>query len=307
MDFSTIGSVSSYMKNMELETKFKKKKAEGNLGPQSRKMTELEIKNEQFKAEYKRRQEESDGEDDKTLAAINNKIASDEKLTPEEMRYLKDKNPTLYQKVKNIEDEKKQYEKDLKNCKTKDEVERLKMNKVNSALSTIRSAENDPNLPESAKLAVAQGELRRMNGLNKISFKFVESGEYEKLPTDEEVLEVEKKLKEAETDEEEKIISASENDKFKDAEITDDMNDADNTDTTVKTETADNMKQVSSNAEKSGTARDKSESIRKSEPTKTEIELSPEAQKIKRSKAKKAYDEVKSNYSYVSENIISEK
>ncbi|MBR3025615.1 MAG: hypothetical protein IKH71_14325 [Oscillospiraceae bacterium] len=305
MDFSTIGSVSSYMKSIELETKFKKKKAEGDLGPQSRKMTELEIKNEQFKAEYKRMQEE--GDEDKTLATINSKIASDEKLTPEEMRYLKDKNPTLYQKIKNIEDEKKQYEKDLKNCKTKDEVERLKMNKVNSALSTIRSAENDPNLPESAKLAVAQGELRRMNGLNKISFKFVESGEYEKLPKDEEVLEVEKKLKEAETDEEEKIISASENDKFKDVEITDDMNDADNTDTTVKTETADNMKQVSSNAEKSGTVRDKSESIRKSEPTKTEIELSPEAQKIKRSKVKKAYDEVKNNYYPVSENIFREK
>ena len=181
------------------------------------------------------------------------------------------------------------------------------MNKVNSALSTIRSAENDPNLPESAKLAVAQGELRRMNGLNKISFKFVESGEYEKLQMEEEVLEVEKKLKEAETDEEEKIISASENEKFKDAEITDDMNDADNTDTTVKTETSDNMKQVSSNAEKSGTATDKSESSRKPEPTKIEIELSPEAQKIKRSKVKKAYDEVKNNYYPVSENIFREK
>ena len=67
------------------------------------------------------------------------------------------------------------------------------------------------------------------------------------------------------------------------------------------------MKQVSSNAEKSGTVRDKSESIRKSEPTKTEIELSPEAQKIKRSKVKKAYDEVKNNYYPVSENIFGEK
>ena len=47
MDFSTIGSVTSYMKSMELETKFKKKKAEGDLGSQSRKKTELEIKNEQ--------------------------------------------------------------------------------------------------------------------------------------------------------------------------------------------------------------------------------------------------------------------
>ena len=302
MDFSTIGSVSSYMKSMELETKFRKKKAEGDLGPQSRKMTELEIKNEQFKAEYKRLQEE--GDEDKTLTTINSKIASDEKLTPEEMRYLKDKNPTLYQKIKNIEDEKKQYEKDLKNCKTKDEVERLKMNKVNSALSTIRSAENDPNLPESAKLAVAQGELRRMNGLNKISFKFVESGEYEKLPTDEEVLEVEKKLKEAETDEEEKIISASENEKPESMEITGNTNTQkteDDPENTGDMKVSDNTENVLSASEAdtgiSETASDRSGSVHNDKPSKTEIESTPEAQKIKRSKAKKAYDEVKENFS----------
>ena len=292
MDFSTIGSVSSYMKSIELETKFKKKKAEGDLGPQSRKMTELEIKNEQFKAEYKRRQEESDGEDDKTLAAINNKIASDEKLTPEEMRYLKDKNPTLYQKVKNIEDEKKQYEKDLKNCKTKEEVERLKMNKVGSALSAIRSAESDPDLPESAKLAVAQGELRRMNGLNKISLKFVESGEYEKLPAEEEVREVEKELEEAELAEEQKVIGASE--KQEDREVTDNSAADDNV------TNADSLKQFSvtseADTEKSEAAGEKPVIIRDDRPSKTEIELTPEAQKIKRSKVKKAYDEVKNNF-----------
>ncbi len=292
MDFSTIGSVSSYMKSMELETKFRKKKAEGDLGPQSRKMTELEIKNEQFKAEYKRRQEEGEDDEDKTLAAINSKIAVDEKLTPKEMQYLKDKNPTLYQKVKNIEDEKKQYEKDLKNCKTKDEVERLKMNKVNSALSTIRSAENDPNLPESAKLAVAQGELRRMNVLNKISLKFVESGEYEKLPTEEEVRKVEKELEEAELAEEQKVIGASE--KPEDRKVTDNSAADDNV------TNADSLKQFSvtseADTEKSEAAGEKPVIIRDDRPSKTEIELTPEAQKIKRSKVKKAYDEVKNNY-----------
>lgn len=272
MDFSTIGSVTSYMKSMELETKFKKKKAEGDLGSQSRKKTELEIKNEQFKAEYMRRQEENE-DDDKMLTDINNKIAVDQELTPEEMRYLQNKNPSLYQKVKNIENEKKQYEKDLKNCKTKEEVERLKMNKVSSALSAIKSAESDPNLPESAKLAVAQGELRRMNALNKISAKFVESGEYEKLPAEQEVRDVEKQLKEAEQAEEEKVFDASETENGEKAcDIS---------------ETESENKELTENVP---------ENTREDKPTKTEIELSPEAQKIKRSKAKKAYDEVKEKY-----------
>lgn len=282
MDFSTIGSVTSYMKSMELETKFKKKKAEGDLGSQSRKKTELEIKNEQFKAEYMRRQEENE-DDDKMLTDINNKIAVDQELTPEELRYLQNKNPSLYQKVKNIENEKKQYEKDLKNCKTKEEVERLKMNKVSSALSAIKSAESDPNLPESAKLAVAQGELRRMNALNKILAKFVERGEYDKLPAEQEVLEVEKQLKEAERAEEEKVFDVSETENTEKAGDT--------------SETESENKEFTENA---------SENISEDKPTKAEIELSPEAQKIKRSKAKKAYDEVKEKYIPQQINVFSE-
>lgn len=282
MDFSTIGSVTSYMKSMELETKFKKKKAEGDLGSQSRKKTELEIKNEQFKAEYMRRQEENE-DDDKMLMDINNKIAVDQELTPEELRYLQNKNPSLYQKVKNIENEKKQYEKDLKNCKSKEEVERLKMNKVSSALSAIKSAESDPNLPESAKLAVAQGELRRMNALNKILAKFVERGEYDKLPAEQEVLEVEKQLKEAEQAEEEKVFDVSETENAEKAGDT--------------SETESENKEFTENA---------SENISEDKPTKAEIELSPEAQKIKRSKAKKAYDEVKEKYIPQQINVFSE-
>ena len=282
MDFSTIGSVTSYMKSMELETKFKKKKAEGDLGSQSRKKTELEIKNEQFKAEYMHRQDENE-DDDKMLTDINNKIAVDQELTPEELRYLQNKNPSLYQKVKNIENEKKQYEKDLKNCKTKEEVERLKMNKVSSALSAIKSAESDPNLPESAKLAVAQGELRRMNALNKILAKFVERGEYDKLPAEQEVLEVEKQLKEAERAEEEKVFDVSETENTEKAGDT--------------SETESENKEFTENAP---------ENISEDKPTKAEIELSPEAQKIKRSKAKKAYDEVKEKYIPQQINVFSE-
>ena len=282
MDFSTIGSVTSYMKSMELETKFKKKKAEGDLGSQSRKKTELEIKNEQFKAEYMHRQEENE-DDDKMLTDINNKIAVDQELTPEELRYLQNKNPSLYQKVKNIENEKKQYEKDLKNCKTKEEVERLKMNKVSSALSAIKSAESDPNLPESAKLAVAQGELRRMNALNKILAKFVERGEYDKLPAEQEVLEVEKQLKEAEQAEEEKVFDVAETENAEKAGDT--------------SETESENKEFTENAP---------ENISEDKPTKAEIELSPEAQKIKRSKAKKAYDEVKEKYIPQQINVFSE-
>jgi len=272
MDFSTIGSVSSYMKGMELETKFKEKKAKGDLGPQSKKKTELEIKNEQFKAEYMR-MKEKDGDEDTRLKEINNKVAADAELTSEELEYLREKDPMQYQKIKSIMDEKKSYEKRLKNCKTKEECERLKIEKANQSLSVIRSVQNDPHIPDSEKLKIAQGEMRRMNALNKVSAKFVKSGEYSKLPTEKEVLEVEKQLKEAEEAEEEKLLDTSETEKTDNASEADDK-----TGSEVKTDDISD---------------EKPEITEDDKPTKAEIESSPEAQKIKHSKAKKAYDEAK--------------
>ena len=46
MDLNKIGSLSNYMSNLKLETKWNQKKKSGDLGSQSKK-SELEIRNEQ--------------------------------------------------------------------------------------------------------------------------------------------------------------------------------------------------------------------------------------------------------------------
>lgn len=275
MDFSTIGSVSNYINNMKLENKWKQRNAEGDFKSKANK-TALEMKNDSFKEYYKRTAQEH--EDDKLKETIDSKIAVDAELTKEEMDYLAKTNPTLYNKIKAIEKEKKSYEKELKSCKTKQEVDRLKMTKANQSLCVIKAAENDPNIPKPAKLAIAAGEMRRMNALNKISAKFYKSGEYEKLPTEEEVCEVTKELKEAEQAEKEKIYE--------------------NTDSAAASENDDNklVKESGRDAEDEKLKDIKTDVLNDEKKDKLDVELSPEAQKIKRSKAKKAYNDTKENF-----------
>lgn len=276
MDLSKIGLLSGYMKNMSLETKWKQKKSSGDFQSESKK-TELQRKNEQFKAQYYKQQK--DNPEDETLKSINNKISAGVDLTADEMKYLQTKNPMLYQKLKNDKQEEKAFEKKLKNCKTKDEVESLKLSSVNKAMSAMSAVKNNPNISDGVKLAVAESEMRKLRKLNEIAAKFVKSGDYAKLPTDEEVQKAQKDIAEARKAQTEEILT-SENtaeDKKSDEIITEEKfevgADISNTEISQNTEN-----------EKS---------------TVTEAESSPEAMKIKRSKAKKAYLEAENNFNSV--------
>ena len=68
------------------------------------------------------------------------------------MAYLEEHDPQLYKKAKEIEMERQAYEQELKRCKTKEDVQRLKMSHAASALSTVNEVKNNPNIPGGKKL-----------------------------------------------------------------------------------------------------------------------------------------------------------
>lgn len=270
MDFLMINSVNSYVKGIDMKNRWQQKKEKADFS-EDYTLNERQRKNEMFKKSYME-QRENDNED-KTLSAINNKIAVGSKLTPDEMKYLQVKNPTLYQKLKDLEKEKKQYEEDLKKCRTKEDVDKLKMSKISSSLSAINSVKNNPNIPESKKLEIAAQEQRRLNELGEIEAKFIKSGEYAKLPTEEEKAKAEKDMREAEENLRE--VSADKTTEEK---------------TASKSETEPEDKKdipENQNAEEIATGTDKTDHEEKL--TVTEAELTPEAKKVKRAKAKAAY------------------
>lgn len=272
MDFLMINSVNSYVKGLDMKGRWRQKKEKADFS-EDYTLNERQRKNEMFKKSYMEQRENDDS--DKTLSAINNKIAVGSKLTPDEMKYLQVKNPTLYQKLKDIEKEKKQYEEDLKKCKTKEDVDRLKMSKISSSLSAINSVKNNPNIPESKKLEIAAQEQRRLNELGKIEAKFIKSGEYAKLPTEEEKAKAEKDMREAE----ENLRDVTEDRKTEEKTVS-------------KSETDSQYeykKDIPENPDVEEAAADTEKADCEEKLTVTEAELTPEAKKVKRARAKAAY------------------
>lgn len=267
--FGLMTSLNHIRKNAKLESKWEQRKQQGY---STDGLTERQKDNVAFIKSYKEQQEKHP--EDKEMQRITNKIYAGGDLTEQEMQYLQKKNPVLYQKMRAMEAEAKQYEEDLKRCKTKDEAQRIKMNKINSSVASIRSVESNPNISDADKLAFAQAEQAKMREIEKITVKFIESGEYAALPTDSEKFQTEKELEEAKREE---------------------MQKTEDVQGTEEVQGTESRKQETGEVQETGSSKQKKEirnqefEIGDNKRTETEIELSDEFRKIKNSKVKKAY------------------
>ncbi len=273
--FSLMTSLNNIRRNGDLERKWEKRKQEGF---STDGLTERQKDNVNFINAYKEQQAKNP--EDKELQKITNKIYAGSKLTEQEMQYLQKKNPVLYQKMRAMEAEAKQYEEDLKRCKTKDEAQRIKMNKINASVASIRSVESNPNISDADKLAFAQAEQAKMREIEKITVKFIESGAYAALPTDAEKFQTEKELEEAKLRDQGSEIRDQETGEVK---------------TATTEEIAEAVKTLVGKSQKPEFK------IGDNKRTETEIELSQEFRKIKNSKARKAYVKAVLDYNIATE------
>lgn len=261
-------SLNNIRRNGDLERKWEKRKQEGF---STEGLTERQKDNVTFMQTYKEQQENNP--EDKELQRITNKIYAGGDLTEKEMQYLQKKNPVLYQKMRAVEAEAKQYEEDLKRCKTKDEAQRIKMNKINSSVASIRSVESNPNISDADKLAFAQAEQAKLREIEKITTKFIESGAYAALPTDAEKFQTEKELEEAKREELQGTEIRNQDE--------DDVQEAGDR----KQETEFRKQEVGNRKQEIKVESELADSKR----TVEELENSQEYKKIKNSKVKKAY------------------
>ena len=252
MNFLTVQSLNTYTKNMEMQMKWQRKKETGDFTADG--STKLDAVSRQAE---EIRKANADGSN-KMSNQIDMKLNSGQKLTAEEMEYLQKHDPQKYQKVKQIEAEQENYEKELKRCKTKDEVQRVKMAHTAASFSAVNSIMNNPVIPENKKFELIMQEHRKNMAIEETTRAFVESGKYAKLPTEEERLKAEKDLKEAE-----------------EAELHPEE----------KPEGEEPVKAEESEAAK----REAKATINEREMTRAQAETSPEAMKVKRAKAQAAY------------------
>lgn len=280
LNFLSFQSLNTYTKNMEMQLKWQKKKNTNDFKSDgSTKLDPTARQAEQI------RKANADGTT-KMAGQIDMKLKSGQKLTAEEMEYLQKHDPQQYQKVKQIEAERENYEKELKKCKTKDEVRRVRMAHTAASLSAVNSIMNDPAIPEEKKFELVMHEHYKNQAIEASTVEFVESGKYAKLPTDEEKLKAEKDLQEAKEEE----LRPEESEEGENADKTERTEDKEQTDDQSAQQVIDKGAETIRSMEAEAAKRKAMEAIREEQAmTRSEAESTPEAMKVKRARAAAAY------------------
>lgn len=202
MDFRSISSVQSYVKTLDSKYQAEKQQEEGPavstdpVKKQSKLDEWIKQRQDEMKSaiETMKRMEEST---DHKLAGIQSKVYSGTSLSRAEKEYLKTKNPVLYARLEAADLEKKVYERELKRCRTKEEVQRLKLSHTASSLSAVNAGQHSAGTSSEQKMALAQGELYKLKGMQDATNRFVRSGAYHSLPTEREKAIAEKRVEQA--------------------------------------------------------------------------------------------------------------
>lgn len=176
------GTVKNAVQLQMLNNKWQQKKESGKLSKEERNARDNWTQEDYLIQDIKEQAEQTRKVEHDTK--IDNKIMAGGTLTPDEEKYLEQNNPEALKKYKEIKAEKKAYEDKLRRCRTKDEVERVKLNTMGEYASSLKKVVNDPLIPKSEKLAKAREMLAKTNNVQDVHISFVNSAQYEELPTE---------------------------------------------------------------------------------------------------------------------------
>ena len=169
------GTVSDTVKRIENTNQWLQKKEEAaqknqeQLDPETRQLL-------QYQEDMQKLRESSQ------MAQVDTKVKSGEELTPEEKKYLQEKNPDAYRQYTEVQNAKKSYERQLRQCETKEDVEKLKTIKMGTFLAEAKSIASNSNIPKGQKLGLLGKIQAKVNGIQKVHIKFTNTPAYQSLP-----------------------------------------------------------------------------------------------------------------------------
>ncbi len=175
------GTIRNAVKLAELDNKWQQRKK--NAGKDPAQAADPQIR--QFQEDLQRMRKNNQ------MASISAKLKAGAGLTPEEIKYLQKNSPELYREYLEVRNEKEAYERQLKACKTKEEAERLKINKMGSFMAEAKGIMSNASIPEDKKLELMEKLQKKVMGVQTAHMDFVKSTEYQELPEEEELLEKE--------------------------------------------------------------------------------------------------------------------
>lgn len=189
--FTMAGTIKRSVRMAALDQKWQQKK--NSFGQDKKKLTEMTAEERQLQdfreqAEQMRKSQKH--------ANIDAKLAAGEELTPEEIEYLRQNNPQALKDYEDTQRERENYKRALRNCRTKEEVERLKYTKMGQFMAETKKISSNACIPKGKKVALLKRILQQATAVEDEHKEFLKTSRYASLPTEEEAREAEKAEKE---------------------------------------------------------------------------------------------------------------
>ena len=144
-------------------------------------MTQDEILLDSFERQAQTERERS------ATSELYTKLKTGGTLTEEEIAYLKEHDPEALAEYEKAQTEKKAYENALKNCRTKEDVQRLKLNRMGSFAAQAKGIASNPYIPKDKKVVLMQRLNNEVCMIRDAHQAFEKSRAYEELPEEQEL------------------------------------------------------------------------------------------------------------------------
>lgn len=170
MNILSMGTATSYIKNLELNLKWQERKQ----NPLKAKEEDPQIASFKKQAAEQRRSQ--------SIANIQGKMLSGLHLTQQELQYLRENSPADYQKAVQIEKERQEYKRELEQCQSKEDVEKLNQQKLQQFCTEAKTVAGNPNIPAAKKKELLEFIRMRMSAFMDEHASFIKTPEYQQLP-----------------------------------------------------------------------------------------------------------------------------
>lgn len=189
--FTMAGTIKRSVRMAALDQKWQQKK--NSFGQDKKKLAEMTAEERQLQ-DFKEQAEQM--RKSQKHANIDAKLAAGEELTPEEIEYLRQNNPQALKDYEDTQKERESYKRALRNCRTKEEVERLKYTKMGQFMAEAKKISSNACIPKGKKVALLKRILQQATAVEDEHREFLKTSRYASLPTEEEAREAEKAEKE---------------------------------------------------------------------------------------------------------------
>ncbi|QNL99136.1 hypothetical protein [Wujia chipingensis] len=175
------GTIQSQVSLQMLDQKWQKKKQDINSKKDTEGMTQDEILLDSLERQAQTERERS------ATSELYTKLKTGGTLTEEEIAYLKEHDPEALAEYEKAQTEKKAYENALKNCRTKEDVQRLKLNRMGSFAAQAKEIASNPYIPKDKKVVLMQRLNNEVCMIRDAHQAFEKSRAYEELPEEQEL------------------------------------------------------------------------------------------------------------------------